>query len=162
MPDPSSKRGRRRPVGSSRSELKKFSTSWCHLEDPGSNLAQAKVLQRLMALLRPIHYICTPFCALVSKLGRKTPSRLRAWSLMRNEQTNCSLWEYCDATVKSEAISFARRCQLSRLTGWRTRRRRIRIRWAQEEEERHKGSLTKKIVRRVNRVVHTAICKICT
>jgi hypothetical protein len=31
--------------------------------------------------------------------------------LIRNEQTNCSLWEFCHATVKSEAITCARSCQ---------------------------------------------------
>jgi uncharacterized membrane-anchored protein YitT (DUF2179 family) len=35
------------------------------------------------------------------------------WSLSKN----CSLWENCHATEKSEAIARARRCRASRLTG---------------------------------------------
>jgi hypothetical protein len=43
--------------------------------------------------------------------------RKLAWSLIRNEKTNCSLGENGHATVKSEAIAWARRCWPSQLTG---------------------------------------------
>jgi hypothetical protein len=33
-------------------------------------------------------------------------------------KNNCSLWEYCHWTMKSEAIVCARRCRSSRVTGW--------------------------------------------
>jgi hypothetical protein len=57
----------------------------------------------------------------VSKLGRETPSQIRAWSLIRNEKkNNLSFLEYCHATEK--AITCAMRCQSSQLTGWWTRK----------------------------------------
>jgi hypothetical protein len=67
----------------------------CHLGDLGSNLGQANFLQWLMALLRPTQ---TPFHAPVSKLGGETPSRIRAWSLIRNEKPTVLFERHCHAT----------------------------------------------------------------
>jgi hypothetical protein len=47
------------------------------------------------------------------------------------------------ATEKSEAIACARRCRSSRLTRWWTQKESSE-KWRAEEEDRHKGSLTKK------------------
>jgi hypothetical protein len=51
---------------------------------------------------------------------------------------------HCHATEKSEAIACARRCRSSQLTRWWTQKNNQK-KWRAEEEERHKGSLTKKI-----------------
>jgi hypothetical protein len=77
----------------------------CHLGDPGSNLGQANFLQWLW-LCRDLH--STPFCAPVSKLGGETPSRIRAWSLIRSEKPIVLFERHCHATEKSEAIACAR------------------------------------------------------
>jgi hypothetical protein len=55
----------------------------CHLEDPGSNLVQAKFLQWLMAFRDPHN---TLFLTPVSKLCGETPSQIRAWSLIHSKK----------------------------------------------------------------------------
>jgi hypothetical protein len=83
----------------------------------------------------------------VSKLGGETPSRIRAWSLIRNEKNNCSLWETlpCNRSQRPLHIACARRCRSSRLTRWWTKKNN-RKKWKAEEEERHRGRWTKKKV----------------
>jgi hypothetical protein len=41
----------------------------------------------------------------VSKLGRETPSRIRAWSLIRIEKPIVLFERHCHAAEKSEAIA---------------------------------------------------------
>jgi hypothetical protein len=68
----------------------------------------------------------------VSKLGGETPSRIRAWSLIRNEKPIVLFERHCHATEKSEAIDCARSCQSSWLTRW----------WTQKEKEKNGGPRT--------------------
>jgi hypothetical protein len=53
------------------------------------------------------------------------------------------------ATEKSEAIACARRCRSSRLTGWWFQKNNW-IKWRAEEEERHKGPLNQKTLKKLH------------
>jgi hypothetical protein len=66
-----------------------------------------------------------------------------AWSLIRNKKPTVLFERHCHATEKSEAIACARSCRSSLLTGGGPKRNN-RKKWRAEEEERHKGLLTKK------------------
>jgi hypothetical protein len=59
----------------------------------------------------------------VSKLGRETPSWIRAWSLICIEKPNVLFERHCHATEKSEAIACVRRCRSSRFTRWWTQKK---------------------------------------
>jgi hypothetical protein len=93
-----------------------------------------------MALLRPTHYVLHSVHQCQNWAGRLLAGYgSGVWSVIK--KNNCSLWEYCNATVKSEAIACARRCWSSWLTGWWTRQE-LSEKWRAYEEERHKMSLT--------------------
>jgi hypothetical protein len=80
-----------------------------------------------------------------NSLGGETPSRIRAWSLIRNKKKTIVLFErHCHAAEKSKAMACARRCRSSQLKRWWTQKRIIGKKWRAKEEERHKGSLTLK------------------
>jgi hypothetical protein len=80
------------------------------------------------------HTVLYIFHAPVSKLGRETPSRIRAWSLICNKKTIVLFERHCHATEKSEAIACARRCWSSRLTRWWTQKDQSEQKWRAEEE----------------------------
>jgi hypothetical protein len=58
----------------------------CHLGDPGFKPLPGQNSSMINDFVET-HTICAPFHAPVSKLGRETPSRIRAWSLIHNKTT---------------------------------------------------------------------------
>jgi hypothetical protein len=77
-------------------------------------------------------------------LGGETPSRISAWSLIRNENANCSLWESLpwDWEVRGHCMCkemLVIPVNTSRLGGGPKKNNRKKCR---AKEERHKGSLT--------------------
>jgi hypothetical protein len=99
-----------------------------HLGHPGANLAQAKFLQGSMAF-QDTHN--TPFCAMVSKLGRETPSRIRVRSLIRKETYTFFFFEKTTMLMRSKRpLGLARRCLSSRFNKVVHKKRIIRKRRA--------------------------------
>jgi hypothetical protein len=77
------------------------------------------------------------------------------YSKVKTKQNNCSLWENCHATVKSEAIATCKEMLVILLNKVVDKKRIIRKRRS-EEEERHKGSLTKNKELIISALPHSA------
>jgi hypothetical protein len=69
---------------------------------------------------RPVHNRVARFLLVQhtknEKLGRETPSLIRAWNLILNKKPIVLFERHCLATEKSEAIACARSCWSFRLT----------------------------------------------
>jgi hypothetical protein len=82
------------------------------------------------------------FHELMSKLGRETPSCIRALSLIHNKKTTVLFERHCHATEKPEAHCMCKELPVVPVNKVVDPKRVIRKKWRAEEEERHKWLLT--------------------